>query len=164
SELGRGGMGVVYKARHLALNRLVALKMILSGRHTGAEYQKRFRAEAEVVARLKHPHIVEIHDIGEADGLPYFALEFLEGGSLSRKLDGMPMPPHEAAALIETLARAVEYAHAQGVVHRDLKPGNVVLTAAGEPKITDFGLAKQLDDQPGMAGAGPLTATGAVVG
>ena len=164
SVLGRGGMGVVYKARHQALNRLVALKMILSGGHTGPKLRKRFRGEAEVVARLKHPHIVEIHDIGEADGLPYFALEFLEGGTLRKKLAATPMPPTEAAALIETLARAVEHAHAHGVVHRDLKPSNVVLTATGQPKITDFGLAKQLDEEPGMAGAGPMTASGALVG
>jgi tetratricopeptide (TPR) repeat protein len=145
AELGRGAMGVVYKARHVALKRLVALKMILGGGHTDAEHRQRFRAEAEVVARLRHPNIVEIHDIGEADGLPYFALAFLEGGNLALKLAGTPMPASDAAALIETLARAVAYAHGQGVVHRDLKPANVVLTAEGEPKITDFGLAKQLD-------------------
>ncbi len=156
-ELGRGGMGVVYQARQTALKRLVALKMILSGSHAGAEQRDRFRAEAEVVARLKHPHIVEIHDIGELDGQPYFALEFVEGGSLERKLAGAPLPAAQAAALVETLARAIHHAHQHGVVHRDLKPANVLLTADGQPKVTDFGLAKQLD-------ADGRTATGAVMG
>ena len=107
--------------------------------------RERFRAEAEVVARLKHPQIVEIYDIGEADGQPYFALEFIEGGSLAQKLNGAPMPPLPAAALVETLARAMHHAHQGGVLHRDLKPANILLTADGRPKITDFGLAKPLD-------------------
>jgi WD40 repeat protein/tetratricopeptide (TPR) repeat protein len=157
AELGRGGMGVVYKARHLALNRVVALKMILSGGHAGADDLARFRGEAEAVARLKHPNVVQVHDVGEADGLPYFSLEFVEGGSLDRKLAGTPLPPREAASLVETLARAMATAHAAGLVHRDLKPANILLTEEGTPKITDFGLAKKLD------GAGP-TASGAVMG
>jgi truncated hemoglobin YjbI len=163
-ELGRGGMGVVYKARHVGLNRLVALKMILAGGHAGPDDLARFRGEAEAVARLKHPNVVQIYDIGEAGGLPYFSLEFVEGGSLERKLAGTPLQPNEAAALVETLARAMAAAHAAGLVHRDLKPANVLLTADGAPKVTDFGLVKKLDGAgPGQPAAG-LTATGAILG
>jgi WD40 repeat protein len=157
-ELGRGGMGVVYRARQVVLNRLVALKMILAGSHAGAEAVDRFRAEAEAVARLQHPNIVQIFEVGEQAGLPYFALEFVDGGSLAEKLDGTPLPPRPAARLVETLARAMHAAHAAGIAHRDLKPANVLLTADGTPKITDFGLAKKLD-----GGAGQ-TASGAIVG
>jgi WD40 repeat protein/tRNA A-37 threonylcarbamoyl transferase component Bud32 len=152
-ELGRGGMGVVYKARQTRLQRLVALKMIVSGIHAGEAEQARFRTEAEAIARLQHPNIVEVHEIGDHDGKPFFALEFCAGGSLEKKLGGTPLPPGEAARLIETLARAMQAAHEAKVLHRDLKPANVLLTEAGIPKITDFGLAKKLDDvgqtQPG---------------
>jgi WD40 repeat protein len=156
-ELGRGGMGVVYKARHRALNRLVALKMILAGGHAGPEQLARFRGEAEAVARLKHPNVVQVYDVGEAGGLPYFSLELVEGGSLDQKLAGTPLPPDDAACLVEKLARAMATAHAEGLVHRDLKPANVLLGSDGTPKITDFGLAKKLD-VPGV------TASGAVMG
>jgi choice-of-anchor C domain-containing protein len=160
-ELGRGGMGVVYKARHLSLNRLVALKMILAGSHAGEFDRVRFHAEAEVVAHLHHLHIVQVFEIGDVDGLPYLSLEYVDGGNLAEKLDGSPQPPRTAAALIESVARAVHYAHCQGIVHRDLKPANVLLSADGTPKIADFGLAKRGDS--GEAGAN-LTQTGAVIG
>jgi serine/threonine-protein kinase len=155
AELGRGGMGVVYKARHVGLDRVVALKMILSGVHAGGEESDRFRAEAQAVARLQHPNIVQVHEVGEHEGRPYFSLEFVEGGSLARQLAGAAKPPLEAAALLETLARPVQYAHEQGIIHRDLKPANLLLTAAGAPKITDFGLAKRIDSpHPAPVGQG----------
>src|SRR5947209_15289216 len=141
-ELGRGGMGVVYRARQLGLERTVALKVILAGTHADPEERARFRAEAQVVAGLRHPNIVQVHEVGEQDGLPFFSLEFVEGGSLAQKAAGTPQPAHEAARVVETLARAVHFAHRRGIVHRDLKPANVLLTADGTPKIADFGLAK----------------------
>jgi WD40 repeat protein len=157
-ELGRGGMGVVYQARHLRLNRVVALKMVLAGGHAGAADLARFKTEAEAVARLQHPNIVQIFEVGDCGGLPFFSLEFCGGGNLDNKLNGTPLPPKESAALMEALARAVQAAHERGVVHRDLKPGNVLLADDGTPKITDFGLAKQLGSDAGQ------TRTGAVMG
>ena len=158
AELGRGSMGVVYQARQLALNRLVALKMILAGGHAGSEQQSRFRQEAEAVARLKHPNIVQIYDVGDHAGLPYLALEFVDGGSLAHRCGSTPQPLREAAQLLETLARAAHAAHQAGLVHRDLKPANILLTSDGVPKIGDFGLAKRLEEKDGQ------TRTGAVVG
>jgi WD40 repeat protein len=155
--LGRGGMGIVYKAQQTALHRLVALKMILHGDYAGPEERRRFHAEAEAVAQLQHPNIVQVYEVGEHEGKPFFSLEFCAGGALDRKLAGTPLPPLEAARLVETLARAMHAAHQANVIHRDLKPANVLLTADGTPKITDFGLAKKL----GEAGR---TATGAVMG
>jgi tetratricopeptide (TPR) repeat protein len=149
-ELGRGGMGVVYKALQRAADRVVALKMILHGDHAGDDSLIRFRTEARAIARLQHPHIVQIYEVGEQAGLPYFSLEFCPGGSLAKKLSGTPLPPREAAGLVERLSRAVHAAHQEQIIHRDLKPANVLLAADGTPKITDFGLAKRLD-----AGAGP---------
>jgi tetratricopeptide (TPR) repeat protein len=151
-------MGVVYQARQTGLRRLVALKMILAGGHATAEQRARFRTEAEAAARLQHPNVVQVHEVGEHDELPFFSLEFVDGGSLAKRLDGTPWPPRQAAQLIEVLARAVHAAHQRGIVHRDLKPANVLMTASGVAKITDFGLAKVLD-----ATAGP-TNTGAVLG
>jgi tetratricopeptide (TPR) repeat protein len=156
SELGRGGMSVVYLARQVHPDRLVALKMILSGEHAHPERRARFRAEADAIARLAHPHIVQIHEIGEHDGLPFLSLEHLPGGSLARKLAGAPLPATQAAVLVEKLARAVHYAHEHGVVHRDLKPGNVLFDSHGEPRVCDFGLARHQRPE--------LTATGAVLG
>jgi hypothetical protein len=157
-ELGRGGMGVVYQARQVGLNRLVALKMILAGAHAGEEERARFQAEAEAVARLRHPNVVQVYEVGTHDGRPFFSLEFCAGGSLAGRLGGGAFSPREAAGLVEALARAVHYAHLHGVIHRDLKPANVLLTEDGQAKITDFGLAKQL-----QGGAGP-TRTGEVLG
>jgi serine/threonine-protein kinase len=156
-ELGRGGMGVVYKARQVKADRLVALKMILSGAHASEQDLTRFRTEAQAVARLQHPNIVQVHEVGDDHGLPYFSLEYCAGGSLEKKLAGTPLPPQESARLIETLARAVQAAHDKGIVHRDLKPANVLLTEDNTPKLTDFGLAKKLD------AAGP-TASNAIMG
>src|SRR5262249_5704042 len=133
-ELGRGGMGVVYKARQTALKRTVALKMILAGGHAGAPELARFRAEAEAVAGLQHPNIVQVYEVGEQDGLPFFSLEFVEGGSLAQRLDGTPLPAGQAAALVETLARAIHYAHQRGIVHRDLKPANVLLAVISDQR------------------------------
>jgi serine/threonine protein kinase len=132
-ELGRGGMGVVYKARQVNLNRLVALKMILAGGHAGAEERQRFLAEAESIAAIKHPGIVQIHDFGTHEGLPFFALEFCDGGALAARLNGTPLPPREAARVVEQLARAMAAAHEQGIIHRDLKPANVLLTNPSRP-------------------------------
>jgi WD40 repeat protein len=156
-ELGRGGMGVVYKARHLQLDRIVALKMILAGGYASAAELDRFKDEARAIARLQHPNIVQIHDVGEHGGLPYFSLEYCPGGSLDKRLAGTPLPPQQAAALVEILARAMHAAHQLGVVHRDLKPANVLLAADGTAKVTDFGLAKRLDESC-------RTATGEVMG
>jgi tetratricopeptide (TPR) repeat protein/tRNA A-37 threonylcarbamoyl transferase component Bud32 len=157
-ELGRGGMGVVYKARQAGLNRTVALKMILHSRHAGGEGRARFLAEAEAVARLQHPNIVQIHEIGEHDNAPYFSLEFCPGGSLDRKLAHKPAPAREAAALVRTLADAVHAAHKRGIVHRDLKPANVLIAEDGTLKVTDFGLAKRLD-QAGETRSGAVMGT-----
>lgn len=187
-ELGRGGMGVVYKARQLGLRRTVALKMVLPGFHTGSKDMDRFRAEAAVIARLQHPNIVQIYDVGEAAGRPYFVLEFVPGGSLAQHLQGTPQLARPAAQLVETLAQAVHAAHANGVIHRDLKPANILLgrTEVGSlstggdyslsadpsplplssltPKITDFGVAKcgsVEDEAPNLRGP---TVTGELLG
>jgi serine/threonine-protein kinase len=158
-ELGRGGMGVVYQARQARLQRLVAVKMILAGVHAEPASRARFRREAVAVARLQHPHIVQVHEVGEHDGQPFFSLEFCAGGSLEKQLaGGHRFGAREAAALTETLARAIHHAHQHGIVHRDLKPANVLLTADGTPKIADFGLARLLD------GDARQTQSGAVLG
>jgi tetratricopeptide (TPR) repeat protein len=145
--LGKGGMGVVYRARQLGLGRLVALKMILHAGDAGPDERQRFLAEAEAVARLQHANIVQIYEVGEHQGLAYFSLEFCAGGSLQRRMDGTPWEPRRAAKLVETLARAVHAAHQAQIIHRDLKPANVLLTADGRLKVTDFGLAKRLDEK-----------------
>jgi len=161
--LGQGGMGIVYKARDRRLPRLVALKMIRGGRHASAEELERFRRETNAVARLQHPNVIQIYEVGEQDGLPYCALEFAGGGSLARKSAGAPQPCRASAELVAVLARAVHAAHEQGVVHRDLKPSNVLLTEDGTPKVADFGLAKFLGDRAGTCG-GHLTQTAAALG
>jgi WD40 repeat protein/serine/threonine protein kinase len=186
-ELGRGGMGVVYQARQKSLGRLVALKMILAGAHAGRKDLARFRQEAEAVARLHHPNIVQIYDIGESEGRPYLALEYVGEGSLARRLRGDPQPVEPAVALVETLARAVHFAHQNHVVHRDLKPANILLQkdavrrirkeegermkdesdssslilhpSSFQVKITDFGLAKRLDEQDSKSQSGEVVGT-----
>ena len=149
-ELGRGGMGVVYRARQLRLNRIVALKTILAGDHATPEAAIRFLAEAEAVARLQHPNIVQIFALGEHEGRPYFEMEYVPGGNLAGRMNGQEWPPRDAARLVETLARAIHEVHRLGIVHRDLKPANILLSAEGEPKIADFGLAKWLDVETGL--------------
>ncbi len=165
SELGRGGMGVVYRARHAALKRTVALKMILAGAHGGPAELTRFRTEAEAAARMQHPNIVQIYEVGEHQGLPYFSLEYVEGGSLAHQIDGEPWDNRKAAGLIAVLAEAIQHAHERDIIHRDLKPANILLARPESepaadfiPKITDFGLAKRLEEGKG------LTQTGAVMG
>jgi WD40 repeat protein len=163
--LGRGGMGVVYKARHLALKRTVALKTVLAGGHAGPRELARFRIEVEAAARLAHPNIVQIHEVGEAGGHPYCALEFVEGGNLAGRIDGKPLPARDAARLVELLARAMQLAHSRNVVHRDLKPANILLASPGRdggeliPKITDFGLARQMDSDSSETKAGAVVGT-----
>jgi hypothetical protein len=161
-ELGRGGMGVVYLARQVRLNRLCALKTILAGDHAAPEIAIRFLAEAETVARLRHPNIVQIHAIGDHDGRPYLELEYVEGGSLAGRLDGTPWAPQRSARLIETVARTVHETHALGVVHRDLKPANVLLSdggllSGGQVRLADFGVARIVGDKS-------ATTTGTVLG
>jgi serine/threonine-protein kinase len=156
--LGRGGMGVVYRAMQKGPNRVVALKMILAGAHADERDLMRFRIEAEAVGQLKHPNIVQVYEVGEQDGVPFFSLEFVEGGSLQDKITSAPPTPPQSAHLIQQLAQAMDYAHRQGIIHRDLKPANVLLTQDGVPKVTDFGLAKRLAEDSSQ------TRTGAILG
>lgn len=157
-ELGRGGMGIVYRARQLSLNRLVALKLIRSGERADAEELSRFRREAEAAAALEHPAIVPVYEVGEDQGFVYFSMGLVEGGSLAERVAELPLPAQQAAAYVEAIARGVDYAHQQGVIHRDLKPANILLDKQNQPKITDFGLAKRLQDD------NDLTTTGQVLG
>jgi tetratricopeptide (TPR) repeat protein len=158
-EIGRGGMGVVYKARDLSLGRIVAIKTIAHDQRAAPEQRTRFQAEARAVAKLRHPNIVAIHQIGEHERQPYLSLEFADGGDLDRHLAEKPMVPREAAALVETLARAMHVVHEAGIVHRDLKPRNVLMTSDGVPKITDFGLAKLLDANSERTKSGQVMGT-----
>ena len=158
-KLGEGGMGVVYKARQQGLNRLVALKMIIGGSQARVDHLARFRVEAEAVARLRHPNILQIYDIGEADGLPFVSLELLEGGDLDDRLAGTPQPGRAGSELMATLARAVQAAHQAGIIHRDLKPANILFTEEGIPKITDFGLAKRLESDSRQTETGQIMGT-----
>jgi tetratricopeptide (TPR) repeat protein len=158
-ELGRGGMGVVYRARQVGLNRVVALKMIRAAEYAGPGVAARFRREAEAVARLRHPNIVTVYEVGEHQGQPYFSMELVEGGGLDRGSASQPQPARDAARLVETLAHAIHVVHQCGIVHRDLKPANVLLTADGVPKIADFGLAKQVDESARHTPSGAVLGT-----
>ncbi len=153
-ELGRGGMGVVYRAWDQRLHRPVAIKMLLAGDFARPDERERFEREAEAAAGLRHANIVQVYQVGDLEGRPYFTMEFVEGGSLAERLAVAPLAAVPAAALIATLAEAVQTAHDRGIVHRDLKPGNVLLTADGTPKIADFGLARRLDDGSGLTRSG----------
>lgn len=157
-EIARGGMGVVYRARQTKLNRIVALKMIIGAEYAGHEDVARFRTEAEAAAQLDHPNIVPVHEVGEQDGLHFFSMGLVEGNGLDARLKDGPLPPREAAELTREIAVAIQYAHDKGIVHRDLKPANVLIDAGGKPRITDFGLAKNIGGDSGM------TATGQVMG
>src|SRR5262249_5561567 len=157
-RLGRGGAGVVWRARHLATDRLVAVKLLRSGVYARRDERDRFAREARALAPLRHPHAVQISDVGEQAGSPFLVLEYVDGGSLAALVRDHPLPPRRAAELVRQLALAVHEAHQQGIVHRDLKPENVLLTVEGQPKVTDFGLVKDL------GGGGGATRTHAVLG
>jgi tRNA A-37 threonylcarbamoyl transferase component Bud32 len=163
-EVARGGMGVVYKARQRSLNRVVAVKMILAGRLARQSELDRFKAEAETAARLQHPNIVAIHEVGEFEGQPFFSMDYVEGKNLAQLAHNEPLPAKRAAAYLKTIAEAVQYAHSKGVLHRDLKPSNILIDQNDQPRITDFGLAKRLDDSELSTFNPQLTLTGQVLG
>ena len=159
AEIARGGMGIVYKARHRKLNRVVALKVQRAGPLVSPQESRRFHFEAEAAAKLDHPHIVPIYEVGEVAGQCYLTMAFVEGESLAQAIAAGPLPPRRAAELMKRVAEAVEYAHGQGVVHRDLKPANILLDAAGQPRVTDFGLAKRADTDSSLTQAGQVMGT-----
>ena len=157
--LGRGGMGIVYKARHLRLNRLVALKMLIAGAYAGPRERARFQREAEAVASLRHANIVQLYDVGDHEGWPYFTMELMDGGSLAQALAGTPQRARQAAVLLVALAEAVQVAHQAGILHRDLKPANILLSAEGTPKVADFGLARHCDGEAALTLSGTRIGT-----
>src|SRR5262249_52425508 len=144
-EMARGGMGVVWKARQVSLNRIVAVKLLLAGRFSSTEYVKRFQAEAEAAANLQHPNIVAIHEVGEHEGQHYFSMDFVEGQSLAERARENPLPPELSAGYVRAIAEAIHYAHQRGILHRDIKPSNLLIDTLDRPRITDFGLAKRLN-------------------
>ena len=159
TEIARGGMGVVFKARQINLNRIVALKMILAGQFAGDKDVQRFRTEAESAAQLEHPGIVPIFEIGQHEGQHYFSMSYVEGESLGDRVANGPLPPQAAAALVQKISEAMAYAHGRGVIHRDLKPANVLIDPSGQPKITDFGLAKKTEADSDLTGTGQILGT-----
>ncbi len=159
AELGRGGMGVVYRAEQMSLPRTVALKMLLDGEFASPANLARFRAEAQAVAGLDHPHIVPVYEVGEQLGRPYFTMKFIEGTTLARRLADGPLPAREAATLLAEVAHAVDYAHQRGILHRDLKPSNILIDAQGHAHVTDFGLAKRFADDAGLTRSGAILGT-----
>jgi len=163
-EIARGGMGVVYRARQMSLNRVVAIKMILGGHLANAAEMQRFRAEAETAAQLQHPNIVAIHEVGEHAGQPYFSMDLVAGRNLAQWVRDEPLPLRKAAGYLKTIAEAVQFAHSRGVLHRDLKPSNILIDDSDVPRITDFGLAKRLDDSQLSTNDPHLTQTGQVLG
>ena len=164
-EIARGGMGIVYRARQISLNRLVAVKLLLSGPLASSTDLQRFRAEAEAAANLQHPNIVAIHQVGEHAGQQFFSMDYIEGPCLSELVREHPLPAPRAAAYVKVLAEAIQYAHQRGVLHRDLKPSNVLIDHAGQPRIIDFGLAKRLNSDPQLSTLNDqLTLTGQLLG
>ena len=163
-EIGRGGMGVVFKARQVRLDRTVAVKMVLAGGFATSTERERFHCEARAAALLDHPNILPVYEVGEHEGRQYYSMGYVDGQSLDARLAAGPLPPKEAAELAATLAEAVEYAHGQGVIHRDIKPSNILIDREGRPRVADFGLAKRLG-APGTPGHGSdLTVTGQILG
>jgi eukaryotic-like serine/threonine-protein kinase len=158
-EIARGGMGVVYKALQIRANRVVALKLIHSGRFAGPEETLRFKSEAEAAANLTHPNIVPIYDVGEVDGQNYFSMGFIEGENLRQRVAEGPLPNREAARVVQIIATTMSYAHSRGIIHRDLKPENILINANGQPHITDFGLAKRLEGDSGLTSTGQILGT-----
>jgi serine/threonine-protein kinase len=158
SEIGRGGMGMVYVARQISLSRTVALKMILRGALASDADLARFRSEAQLIARLEHPNIVPLFEVGELDGRPYFSMKFVAGTTLAKLLADGPLPPREAAAILAPVCRAIDFAHRRGILHRDLKPSNILLDEEGRPHVSDFGLAKRFAEDESF------TRSGAVIG
>jgi len=163
-EIGRGGMGVVYKARQKSLDRTVAVKMIVHAACASPEDLARFRAEAEAAARLEHPNIVPVYEVGACEGQAFFSMRYVEGVTLAHLVADGPLPPRTAARHLAAICRAVHHAHQRGILHRDLKPSNVIVDRDGQPHVTDFGLAKRVLGEPGASSPGRLTATGAIVG
>src|SRR5512146_1683414 len=163
-EIGRGGMGVVYRARQRSLDRVVAIKMMAFGPGSSPDLVKRFRAEAVAAAALQHPNIVAIHDVGIDDGRHFFVMDYVQGQSLTQIVGNQPLPAGRAAGYLKTVAEAVHYAHERGILHRDLKPSNMLIDPADQPRVVDFGLAKRLDDPAFGTLHSSLTLSGQVLG